>query len=183
MTREVAHEPVSHWAQRAGELAILVSLAALVEGCGPASRSVFEKMHEGACSGDADKFFAYVAEDKLVESIAKMGAIAAGHSPDLVAGTMYLGADALQSIERSAALAAIDDWRKDIAKGKDGDVCGWSFVGAEKIADRERAEIRSKAGNKKYLYFATVDGQMKLVGFQAVESKADGAAVHSAPGR
>ena len=134
----------------------------LIAACGPASQSVYEKMNAAACSGDADKFFVYVADDKLIDNVLKRTA-----SDQAAAATALLGAEGTRTLARGV----LNEWRKDVTeKGKDGDVCGWSYVGAEKIGDGERAEIRSKAGNKKYLYFGKVDGQWKLVDFQAADA-------------
>jgi hypothetical protein len=153
-------------------IATLVA-ASLLVGCKAGARATFDKMHAAACSGDDDKFFAHVADDALSENLIKrargklLGSVT---SDELVAGTAGLGAGNLQSIYRTAALSALEDWRKDISqKRNDGDLCGWAFVGVEKIGDQERVEVKSQAGNKKYLYFATIDGQAKLVDFQPLE--------------
>jgi hypothetical protein len=136
-------------------------LGVFAGACGPGSRSIFDKMNVAACSGDADKFFVYVAEDKLADNAMKRTA-----SEQTAAASALFGAEGMRTLAR----AVLNGWRKDITeKGKDGDVCGWSYVSAEKIGDGERAEVQSKAGNKKYLYFGKIDGQWKLVDFQAVD--------------
>jgi hypothetical protein len=149
-------------AARVGGPALFGFLAVLVEACGPESRAVFDKMNAAACSGDADKFFAYVAEDKLLDNVVKRMS-----GEQAATASAVFGADGMRTLARGAIN---DTWRKDITEnGKAGDMCGWSFVGAEKIGDSERVEVRSKAGNKKLLYFAKADGQMKLIDFQAVD--------------
>ncbi len=133
-------------------------------GCGPDARAVFDQMHQAACSGDADKFFVHVDEDKLVANTMKH--FEGATSPDILSVTDPSGAEFLR---RTGARAGLDDWRKDInERGKDGDVCGWTLLSAEKIGDNQRVEARSKAGNKKLLYYARSDGGLKLVEFRAL---------------
>jgi hypothetical protein len=123
-------------------------------------------MREAACSGDADTFFVYVDEDKLDTNIMMQfeGAALLEGRPDVLLQT---------DLMRAAARSGSDAWRKDINEnGKDSGPCGWTLAGIEKIGDTQRVEVRSKVGSH-LLYFAKVDGRLKLIQFRAVEARND----------
>jgi hypothetical protein len=110
--------------------------------------AVFDDIHAAACAGDADKFFAHVAEATLLDNVAKR--IDGGAQSQAIAKT------------------DLDAWRKDIKdKGKLGNICAWTFVASEKIGAAQRLQARSKTGDKRFLFFADVGGQLKLVDYQA----------------
>ncbi len=147
-------------------------------GCGPDARAVFDQMHQAACSGDADKFFVHVDEERLFANEVKRSE--GTPAPDALLQTDPRAAEFLM---RAGARAALEAWRQDIGeRGKDGDVCGWAFVAAERIGDNERVEVRSKAGNKKFLYFGKSDGKLRLVRFRGVPDRTGPAVDHSGSG-
>jgi hypothetical protein len=145
----------------------LYLLVLLSAACKPAEpKATFDKMHEAACSGDADKFFVHTDEETMLDNMIKRAV-----RSDTAMATKTLGAEGVRAIAREAT----DAWRKDITtKSKDGDICGWSFVTTERIGDLDRVEIRTKAGNKKLVYFRTVGDATKLVDFQASEPATTG---------
>ncbi|HEY4013326.1 MAG TPA: hypothetical protein VGM06_08310 [Polyangiaceae bacterium] len=133
-------------------------------GCGSDAHAVFDKMHDAACSGDADKFFVYVDEERLVTNMMKQYE---GSAPPNVLSVT--DPSRVEFLRRVGVRSALDQWRKDVnEKGRDGDLCGWTFVRTEKLGDRQRVEVRSKAGNRKLLYFAKGDAGLTLVDFRAM---------------
>jgi hypothetical protein len=140
---------------------VLLPLVVTICACAPDAQGVFGKMHEAACQGDADKFFVYVAQDALVENQVKR----------LPAAAIAVGQDAAKAMARES----MNDWRKDITAKKTDGICAWSYVSSEHIGEQDRVELRSQAGNKKYMYFAKVGDGLKVVDFQAVEAPAPAA--------
>ena len=65
--------------------------------------------------------------------------------------------------------AVKNGWQKDIAENG-GEICGWSYVAVEKSGERQRVEVRSKTGDKKFLFFERVGRDLELVAFEAIGS-------------
>jgi hypothetical protein len=109
---------------------------------------VFGEMRAAACAGDADKFLAHVAEPTLLGNMVKRGGA---------------GANAQASVR-----ASMEFWRKDIRdKAKGSDICAWAFLESEKSGDDQRVAFRSKSGDKGFLFFTEVGGQLELTGFES----------------
>src|SRR5580658_1378661 len=134
-------------------IALGVAISLAVFGCGPNARSVFDKIQEAACAGDADKFFVYVANDQETDNwLAAVGTL-----EQRAACSTDLGRELCREENKKHLIAEL---------GKDGSFCGETFVSSEKIEGRERVEVRNKKGSKRYWYFAQVGGQLKVVEFK-----------------
>jgi hypothetical protein len=110
---------------------------------------VFDQMHAAACAEDADKFFAHVSEANVVENWAKSKGLS--------------GSPQAQAMAKSD----LNVWHKRYGKA-----CAWVFMRSEVVGDQEHVEIRTGAdasatSDTRLLVFGKVDGQLKLVDFQA----------------
>jgi hypothetical protein len=155
-------------------VAATTGVAALVAGFGywqgwhlSEPRRSWEAMRRAACSSDADAFFAKIDESQVFEGLREQGMEKARRE----ANDMKL-----QGLAREVGLAAaqravaamnpddvFDDYRSDMKKGADGNICRMSFVDATGDGSTGRVDFRTPSGNAKFWRFHRYDSGWLVV--------------------